>query len=460
MSNFSIRKILGVLYFITIILYIIELFWYSKQLYLIISSFAFILLIFAYFFTTKSNKIIVFLLLFAGTLIFIYNKLPLSEFIYGFGNNVNIIALFLAVPFLSTIISVGGYLQAIKQQLLNQTNKLKNLPYILSGFLSNCLSIIFNIGSMPIVNKIAEESFNSFKKKKLALTLMRSSAAVAFWSPYYVGVGLVLSIYELSWLDIGWITILIAVSYLLISLFFLKQLNFVDDIENERVNNSNTITDKSASNKVIYLLIWTAVLLIISFLLDYYLPINMLNSVSIVSMILPIIWSISIKVFKTYMKHVRKLILNSFDQSKNEIIIFISAGYFGVALSNTDVGHSIADIIINISFGSIYIMSIILVFFTMLLSFCGIHPVIVAIGLGSSLSPELFGVNSIYMAVILLISMGLGYNISPFSAITLMTSNLTGVSPINIVKINSVYILLSAFILPLLLYLVFIFLYK
>lgn len=64
----------------------------------------------------------------------------------------------------------------------------------------------------------------------------------------------------------------------------------------------------------------------------------MLTIVSILALLFPLIWAISIGIVKEYIQTVVQHILNSFDRLKNEIVIFISAGYFGLSLAHTEVG--------------------------------------------------------------------------------------------------------------------------
>lgn len=75
----------------------------------------------------------------------------------------------------------------------------------------------------------------------------------------------------------------------------------------------------------------------------------MLTIVSILALLFPLIWAISIGIVKEYIQTVVQHILNSFDRLKNEIVIFISAGYFGLSLAHTEVGNVVSSFIYDMS---------------------------------------------------------------------------------------------------------------
>lgn len=443
---------LGIVCFITAILYLIQVFIPSDLIYTIFSSMAALLLCFAIFTVRLSNKATALTLLSIGTTIFIVQQVEPNQILRGFGQNINLITLFLFVPFLGVIISIGGYLTALKQKVQESEKKRKAHPYVLSFVLTSSIGMILNLGIMPIVYRIAEESFSHFEKKKMGVVILRAFTFCMFWSPFFVNVGLVLVLFDVSWSKIGWIGLLMALIYLMISLIFFKQIRFSTEESISFVKDVDPNNSLDVTKKIVSLLIWSLALLVTSFLLDYLLDVNMLTIVSILALLFPLIWAISIGIVKEYIQTVVQHILNSFDRLKNEIVIFISAGYFGLSLAHTEVGNVVSSFIYDMSFGSVYLMAVLIIILCVILAIVGIHPVIVIIGVGSSLSPALFNVSAEYMAIVLLIAWSLATQVSPFSGSVLMTSSIIKDTPWNVAKQNFLFVLLLIFILPFALY--------
>jgi hypothetical protein len=449
------NKMLGLLCFITSILYLFHVFFSS---YLIIFSYSLLagaLLAFAIFAVRRTNKITATILISVGTIIFISYEVNASQMILGLGRNINLLTLFLVVPFFGVIISIGGYLTALRQKVQERSRNGAGHPYRLSYILTSTMGIILNLGSIPLVLRIAEESFSSFTVKKMGVVILRAFGFCMFWSPYFVNVGLVMVLFDISWSSIGWVGIIIALVYLATCFIFFSTIRFPQD---EEVKTVDPVEEKDSepdsSQKMISLLKWSVSLLIISFTLDYFLSVKMLTIVSLLGLIYPLIWATVIGRASEYIHNIVNNISHSFERLKNEIVIFISAGYFGVSLSYTGLGDLISYMIFDLSFGSIYVMSVLIIIFSVTLAIIGIHPVIVIIGVGSALSPSLFGVSPEYMAIVLLISWSLATLVSPFSGSVLMTSRLINESPWAISRQNVLFVLVLMFLLPLILYVI------
>ncbi|MBU8907346.1 hypothetical protein KH400_12065 [Desertibacillus haloalkaliphilus] len=429
MNKQVIQSSLGFISVLITILYLVDLFFPTAWLEILYSSLAGIVLLFAIFSVRRLNQVVAVLLVVVAGVIFILNQVPPLTIISGFGENINLLTLFLLVPFFGVIISIGGYLTALKEKVHEQEQHNKAHPYRLSYLLTASMGAILNLGSMPIVYRIAVESFSGYRRKKLVMVLLRAFGFCMFWSPYFVNVGLVLVLFNVSWLHVGWVGFLIGLCYLMISLFFFNKIHFADDPMVETDDIGGAVNRGEATKKLVSLLCFSVTLLIISFILDYLLLVNMLTVVSVLALFYPVLWAAIIGTLVDYLQAVVEQMKTAFIRLKNEIVIFISAGFFGLALSYTEVGDVISHLIYDASYGSIYVMSILIILLSIFLSFCGIHPVIIVIGIGSSLSPALFGVSPEYMAVLLIVAWTLATQVSPFSGSVLMTSGLMQQSP-------------------------------
>jgi hypothetical protein len=437
-------RILGVLCYVTTVLYVTSNFFPSNLLDYTYSVLSSILLIFAFFLISSVNRLVITILILIGSICFYVKAVPISTVILGFGENMNLLSLFLLIPLIGTFMSSAGYLSSLKEMVQQREAAGSQHPYRLSFFLTAMTGVILNYGAIAIIKRISTESFSSYHDKKLTLNIMRAFGFCMLWSPYFVNIGLILVLFDLSWFDIGGFGFLLSSIYLFICWIFFRRISFPDDpiIEKQRI-----AEDYPKQQSLVPFFIFCTTLICLSFLLDFLLMVNMLTVVSLVSVTLPFIWAAFTKVFKSFMQDVSEQVQQSFVRLKNELAVFISAGFFGMALSQTDIGLHISSLLFNASLGSIFLLSIFIVVLTILLALIGIHPVIIVIGIGSALSPEKFGVSPEYMALVLLIAWTTATQMSPFSGQVLMTSRLMNLQPIAIIKQNLVFAVLLAVIL-------------
>lgn len=442
-------RFLGVLCYFTTILYLFEHFFPSDLLVYTYSFFGALLFLCSLFFISNISRIIVLTLIFVGSVSFFLEGVPLSIAITGFGANVNLLSLFLLIPLIGTFMSTSGYLSILKEKVQAKEEKGQQHPYRLSYFLIATIGTILNYGTLAIVKKIADESFSAYQDKKLTLNIMRAFGFCMLWSPYFVNVGLILVLFDLSWINFGLYGLFLSVIYLLISWLMFNKITYSDD---PIVGATRETTFSKKEPSLVPFFTFIFVLICLSFILDYLLTVNMLTVVSLIAIVLPFIWAIFSNVIKFYIHDVVEQVLHSFIKVKNELAVFISAGFFGVALAQTEIGTYVSGLLFQASLGSVYLLSIFIVFLAIILAQIGIHPLIIIIGIGSSLSPLKFGVSPEYMALILLIAWTTATQISPFSGQVLMASHLMDQSPTAVIRQNYQFALTTAVVLTTVVY--------
>ncbi|WP_051556311.1 hypothetical protein [Alkalihalobacterium bogoriense] len=433
--------------YVTAFLYLFSVFIEQQWLTLTYSFIAFFLVLCAIPIVGKINQMIASLLVLIGFFIYFTEGISVNEIMIGFGANINLLTLFLFVPFIGVFLSSAGYLNKIKH-LLETRNE--NHPYRLSSLLTATMGSVLNLGSMAIVHRIAEGSFRSFDRSKLLLVVLRSFAFCMFWSPYFVNVGLVLSLFHVEWKMIGALGFSLGLVYLLISAFFFYHIRIPQD---EGIITEPTTLKGNQSPSIRPVMFFFIGLFGCSFLFDALSDVNMLTIVSILALAYPLLWAITTKRLRLFVQDSVQSMKTSFARLKNEIVIFISAGFFGGALSYTTIGTQISQFIFELSFGSILAMSFLVILFAIALAMIGIHPVVIVIGIGSSLSPDVFGVSAEYMALLLLVAWTLATQLSPFSGSILMTAGLANRSPFLFMKQNILFVFTNVIVLPFILYL-------
>ncbi|WP_227938236.1 hypothetical protein [Alkalihalobacillus deserti] len=441
-------RLLGVLCYFTSLLYLFELFFPSEILRLIYSLIAAILLTSTLFFLSNVNRLIVLALLGTGMVCFYIESADLQTVILGFGKNINLLSLFLLIPIIGIFMSTAGYLSALKQKVQANQQKKDPHPYRFSFILTATISVLLNFGSMAIVKRIITESFSGYQNKKLSLTIMRAFATSMLWSPYFVNVGLVLILFDLSWFDIGGFGLLLGVVYIIVCVLMFRFISFADDPIIER---STERTEKQTTSLRPFFM-FSVVLISLSFILDFLLDVKMLTIVSLLAILLPFLWAFFTRIFKTFVQDVTEQVLHSFERLKNELAVFISAGFLGMAMASTDIGIYLSTLLFQTSLGSVFLLSILLVILATALAQIGIHPVIIVIGIGSALSPSNFGVSPEYLALVLLVAWTVATQISPFSGQVLMASRLMEQPTRIIVKQNFIFICILTLVLTSVIY--------
>ncbi|WP_158735406.1 hypothetical protein [Alteribacillus sp. YIM 98480] len=441
---------LGITSFLAVVIYLVSVFFPSQILTSIYSSIALLLLLFALKKMNGANRFVVLLLLISGSILFLFYNVSFLEALFSFGENLNLLGLFLLIPLFGVLMSEAGYLQALQTALRKREKSRQAHPYRLGYILTAFMGSLLNLGSMPLVYKIGSESFSSFENKKFGLTLLRGFGFCMLWSPYFVNVGLVLILYDLTWQEVGGYGFLIAVVYtILVAVFY----PFITFSKEEYIRNDSTSKNNFyyATSPLKGLSFYIIILLFLSVAIEIVLPVNMLTVVSLLALVYPLVWSVSIGMVQGYFQAALHHISHSFERLNNEIGIFITAGFFGEALARSNAGNLLADAILWVSKGIIPLLILILIISVMFLAFIGVHPVIIVSGLGSSLTPEQFGVPPAFMGILLLCAWTLSTQMSPFSGSILMGAHLMKERPWNIVKKNAAFVFTALIVFTLLL---------
>jgi TRAP-type C4-dicarboxylate transport system permease large subunit len=431
-----INTALGIACFTSALSYLVYVFYPAPFLFYTFSSMSCLLLIFSMITARLGNKLAALILMLAGLVIIALEQPTALALLDGFARNMNLIALFVMVPLIGVMISTGGYLTAMRNVLQNR--KAKSLSaYRLGKLLTSSMGIFLNLGTLPIVHRVVSDSTTGYEQKKMGLVLQRAFVFCMFWSPYFVNVGLMLTLFDVTWLQIAGAGILFGTLYLVCSLYFNRRQTFVNDHWIEDVSGTDQLDVTEDKKKLIGLVRWSLCLLFVSLTLDFLTEYPMLTIVTVVALLYPFLWSVTIGVYREYLEQLTQYVQHVFHRLQNEILIFISAGFFGAALSYTQIGQWISEQILFLSQGSVLVFTFLVMLLTIGLAVLGIHPVIIVIGIGGSLSPDIFGVSPVYMAVLMLVSWALGAAVSPLSGIVLMTSNLTNERTSVIAKLNA-----------------------
>ncbi len=426
-------SMLGYMAVLAVCMYLIEIWFAIDWLQYLYSPLAVVLVICSLWRLRGFNLYILLLLLIIAFYIFIDRDVHFTVMLASFGENMSLLGLFILVPLFGVYLSNAGYYGALSE-LIQKREEVKGAhPYRLGYGLTAFMGSILNLGSLPLIFRMGQESLSSFGQKQFALTLMRAFGFCMLFSPYFVNVGLVLVLYDLAWLEIAGFAVILAVIYTIMAALFFKRTTFANEVyQVKRKEEQRKVTEATVPGFVFYMLC----LLLLSFLLELALPLNMLTVVTTLALVYPFIWALFKRMGMVYMQAAHEYMKLSFTRLYRELGIFITAGVIGAAIAVTGMGVIVSEWLVNISNGIVPVIIFILIMISILLALVGIHPVIIIIGLGSALSPGMFGMEPSVMAVVLLCAWALSTQLSPFSGSVLMTSYLADESSGQLTKKN------------------------
>lgn len=388
-------------------------------------------------------------LLTAGLFLMLYHQAPSIEWISSVRINLPLVAIFIVVPLLGIPVRTGGYVDALKIVLANNMNK----PYFFymgTNLLTHLLSIVINIGSISIASELTKAS--DIKNPKLiANAINRGYIMTVYYSPYFSSMALVLAFLPIKWSSIvlyslGLVVISIIVSFLLDRKEIKESAWLEADKEPLFIEKKEVV---KAKKKVLELAIYLVLITVAVLFFESITSASMVLMVSLVSLLFPFLWCLIFRKGNVYREEFKRHVFVGLPRMKNEIVLFLVAGFFSGAFIYADLGQSLMSIMQN-TFGSFYIGSAFFISITIFLAaLIGIHPIVIITVFVTSITPELIGLSPEYFAILLLVSFGVSNTISPSTAVNNLLANLLNVGLVDVsLRWNFKFAIIMMLIIP------------
>jgi len=331
--------------------------------------------------------------------------------------------LFFAVSWLQLPVGRSPSLRAVRTAILNQPSGLR---FLFLSYGVHFLGSILNLAGLSLLSTVAKEQKDLRLKRRLAMAMMQGFTSASCWSPFYVGMIVVLvAVPTLTWSDVAPSGAMLAVAIIMTGWLY----------DRYAVRHHTSPTWVPAKSELSTLEILRAIL-ILSLLIASVMVFLELAGVSIPVALglagppFAIIWFALID-FQPHAtaRRVMELtgkVVGGFPSLRNETLVFVAANILGIgvasAVPSADLGSTISQIIpwadarIFLLFATFVVCGLI-----------GLHPVIVILFIGSVLTPEALGLRDWIVGVVYLGSWGLCTMICPFSGTTLFMSRQIGV---------------------------------
>lgn len=433
-------------------LYIFNFFVNHEFLTLVLASLTLLVFLNSIVSARKFPRLFSIFMFLAGFIIIILKGGGLLTIANGILMNLPLLTLIILAPLISIPIKAGGYFQSIHYFLEKMASNARLMFASISAFLF-CFGPILNLGSIRVLHEmISDLKLNPIL---LAKAYLVGFSTAILWSPYFASVALVLFYLDLAvsnyiFLGIGFAIIQLIIGNILFWLYLKKDeaehktvhlsptidhLNRVDS--NERVNHSKKM------GSLFLILIF---LLGMIFGLEHLTKWPMMLLVSLISIVFPILWCTFMKIWPKAKHHYKEFTVNLGKTINNETVMFISAGIFAKSLIETNFTNSINHVLNGVASTSFLLFSILVIVVIVILSYVGIHPIVVVTVLIVQIDPAMIGTTAEVLTLLFMISWSMSAALSPINPLNLLLSSSLGKSGVIIgLKWNGLY-MLSMFI--------------
>ncbi|MFC4354284.1 hypothetical protein ACFO0S_04250 [Chryseomicrobium palamuruense] len=400
------------------LIFLYNIFISNEWLNLFISILAILVLILYFPKLIYSSKILVIAMNLASIYIYFYSG-NLIEYFEDIKTNLAILCIFIFVPFLIVPIRRGDYLNAIDIVL----RKLITNSQRLYGLVKICVIIIgaiLNMGSLHILYNFTNlKSYKAFEEVRMK-ALIRGVSLAFLWSPYFVSVAVVLSYFNIDWIQIFLFGIIINIIGILIG--YKAEMNNNLPIRNFSTSHNEF---RKAIKSILILIVNIILVTALIILIDGFSDVPILSIVPLTVLSYSILWMILQNNARYIVLDYYKELIDRGPKMGNEVSVFLSAGLFGSALLTLGSDKWILKILDTFEVENAILLIPILALLIIGSSFIGLHPIVTVSTIGVTLSQVTYFMDQHFiLAIGILISWMVTVILSPFSSANLIMTGI------------------------------------
>ncbi|GGG13437.1 hypothetical protein GCM10010916_32950 [Paenibacillus abyssi] len=355
----------------------------------------------------------------------------------GITSNLPLLTLIVLVPLLSIPFKMGGFFDSILVYL----RRLHNSPIKLFTGITSVLFFlgpILNLGSIRVIHDL-------IKDLRLKATFLSKAYLVGFsttilWSPYYAAVGITLLYLQVSVVDYMSYGIGLAVLFLLVGIVMFGIWSKKQQLEAEDYQVEEVTAVHRQKLKALPFIILT--LMAVTITAEYITNWSMLVLVSLLSLLFPAVWMLYSRQWGPFKHHLVEYKDKAVPIMNNEIIMYISAGFFGQSLRGTTFGEGINVFMANVAQTSFLLFALFILVTMVCVTFVGIHQVVVVTVLATQMDPVMIGTSKEILAMVIMLAWSASSILSPVNPINLLVSTLLKKSSLEVgLRDNGLYVL-------------------
>src|SRR5699024_7509793 len=230
--------------------YLVSVVFTHPLLSIFINIFAILVIGFYFPSLKRSSKLMISGLLIISFILFSIGNSWIEAF-YSFDANVSILSIFIFVPLLGIPLKAAKYLdfmEVLYNFYITSTRRL----YLMTKLMTYAFCVLMNLGAVTLVYQLTNTpSYQPYKDMRYK-ALARGYPLAIFWSPYYISIALLLSYFNVSWIELFPVGFVIAGMGIILGVLLESKYNEPLDLPNLKTSDSNTF--RKAWYKVVELM--------------------------------------------------------------------------------------------------------------------------------------------------------------------------------------------------------------
>ena len=441
-SQFLNRIYIG--FFILFVLFLIYFYTGNTTVQYAVVTIASVMFIISWWMSSKLFKIIGGAFLLIGFLLAFVSGISFSETIVHIIDNMNLLLFLSLLPFINTVIQVGGMEESIVSLIEDQKGRLDKI-YNRTIMTTYVLTIFLNISSIYIVQNVLGKILNGEDRNVrihfIAKSTLRAFGLAVMWSPIEILVGISIDETGASYFQvIPWIILISIIMYL----YEMKKVS--TEFSQIQIGYEFEKLDFDAVKKSLIKL----AIIVISFMalvigLVEYFDSGFVMTVALIIIPFSVITAIILRVFSYFLQVSIPAWKAHNNTMQHFTVLFLSLGVFSKGFSESVIPVYLESVLRQIEgfFPFILLFIMVLIY---ILSMIGVHPVATIGILGSMLAPIMSEATMVPIAVVMIVC-GLGVAAAaPYGMTSTLTNQLLKISPYKITKLNWTFSLRIGFL--------------
>ncbi|WP_017728995.1 hypothetical protein [Halalkalibacterium ligniniphilum] len=369
------------------------------------------------------------LFLLVGLLLYFQTESRIIDIPLSMTSTVVLIAMFVVLPFINSIIVIGRYDRTMNKLLtVNVTNlgsffgRTASVSYLIGMFL--------NIGTLPFVYQVVFSNMKELSKTLrdtfISQAMLRGYALCLVWSPMEILVAMSIDITGASYLSL--------LPWLLSFSFFLLLITWLNGRKYKKYPFSleqDTVDLVKVFRKITVLLCYLILFIVVIILTGEFFELSFLETVALIIIPYSFFWALMIRRIRSYLTFGINAWKQRVSNLQNYVVLFLAVGFFIQSLNNT-----VYMDILQVPFLLLMEYPIAVFLFIQLLflglAMVGFHPLVTMSIIGELIQPMLGTIPPISIAIVLIIAGLSTVMAGPFNISVSITGLLTNRNPYQI----------------------------
>lgn len=388
-------------------------------------------------FTAIYTRVLTTVLCTSGLALFISSGTLSSQVFGGFVEMVPMVSLLASVSFLGLVVELGGFADLFQRFYTNAKRLYQS--YLFSLIISYMLSFLSLSGAIAPLYHLIFENLKRIGLQKgqrfVTTSILRGYAMAISITPVSATVGIALQYSGLSWMEMASPVFLLSLFGLFLAFFLEMGWIGKSKIIINPEPNVSTLQKDSGGNGNIYrkslsFLIFFIGVISCIFFLENIMHFSSLNSISMGCLLAILIWSFLNGFSKQLFTCSSSFLSKGFLHLSDQFTLLLAAGFFTFSMELNGglewLGYFVEAAVVRIGITAVLVVVPVLIIF---LSFIGVHPFASGVIIASTITVSSYNFDPLCFAVAIISGISMGVVISPFSAVILILSSLSEVSP-------------------------------